>query len=75
MDLHKLAEYAQTNYSAQTGFLGCSVYGNPEEGLCYSFDTQKNADTFQLKRSFDLEGHNIPVVSRGSSVYEKRVIA
>lgn len=70
MDVLTIAASLATVFNARTkGFRDCRV-SDDALGLCYVFDTTKDAEAFQQKRARVLEGKPISVYSIGAEVYE-----
>jgi hypothetical protein len=70
-DLNQLAQRANYSLTSKTGFRSCTVYGNPPEGLCYSFDTAINAENYKAERVLGDVAYKMTI--RGADVFEERV--
>ena len=49
-DLNQLAKNANITTKDQQGFISCSVYGDPPQGLIFRFDSNQNAEAYELNQ-------------------------
>jgi hypothetical protein len=72
MDVLSIAAALATTLNVNTqGFRDCRV-SEDSNGLCYSFDTIKDAETFREKRLRALKGKPMAIFASGADVYEYR---